>query len=212
MWRLNSTILRFDYSFHTLNTQTSRARKWHQPQPKCWWKYASGIQDLLHSPDKKTMVIYWEAAKFWTFTSCLAGRQKMCILQCQIVLLVPYKAPCQAFSFKCKMTRTLKFESARCVCVRVTDNKDSMTDMWPKGKFKYWLQLLLVLLPPSAATCTGGNTVTYTDTLPEMDLHSPSFTEPPNSDPLSKASFHVKVKQSCGDRETLCVQVLLSGK
>lgn len=43
-------------------------------------------------------------------------------------------------------------------------------------------------------------------------LHSPSFTEPPNSDPLSKASFHVKAKQSCGEqRHALCVLFVWSG-
>lgn len=33
------------------------------------------------------------------------------------------------------------------------------------------------------------------------EQHLPSLTEPPNSDPLSNASFHVKVKQSCGQRK-----------
>lgn len=35
-------------------------------------------------------------------------------------------------------------------------------------------------------------------------LHLPSLTELLNSDPLSKASLHVNVKQSCGNRERLC--------
>lgn len=38
--------------------------------------------------------------------------------------------------------------------------------------------------------------------------YSPSFTEPPNSEPLSKASFHVKVKQSCEATKTRIVCVI----
>lgn len=55
--------------------------------------------------------------------------------------------------------------------------------------------------------------VRETNAAAETDaLHSPSFTEPPNSEPLSKASFHVKVKQSCGEqRHALCVLFVWPG-
>lgn len=39
--------------------------------------------------------------------------------------------------------------------------------------------------------------------------YSQSLTEPPKRDPLSKASFHVKVRQSCRNRSKICVQVPL---
>ena len=38
---------------------------------------------------------------------------------------------------------------------------------------------------------------------PECVCGLPSLTEPPNSEPLSKASFHVKVRHSCRKTERL---------
>lgn len=58
-----------------------------------------------------------------------------------------------------------------------------------------------------------GATVGVRETDAESDaLPSPSFTEPPNSDPLSNASFHVNVRQSCGEqRHALCILFVWSG-
>ena len=86
-----------------------------------------------------------------------------------------------------------------------------MTDMYLERKV---LAITLVkLFSPSAANCIPRSYVQRyssikTNTFEER-LHLPSLTEPPNNDPLSKASFHVKVKQSCRNRERLWDELLL---